>query len=93
MTDSDHGRTLMPADRKTSVKVGIQSDGHSVMLSAPDENRLVVGRGEADFARVDGIDARVTQQLGRSARQTLIEEEPHDAVGRSAFSSPTIAAA
>ena len=83
----------MPSDRQASVEVGIESDDHSVVLPAPGKNRLVVGCGEADFAGVDGIDAVTTQQLGRSTGDALIEEEPHDAVGRSAFSSPTSAAA
>jgi hypothetical protein len=93
LPDSDHRRTVMPSDRQASVEVGIEGDGHSVVLPAPDKNRLVVGCGEADFAGVDGIDAVTTQQLGRSTGDALIEKEPHDAVGRSAFSSPTIAAA
>ena len=93
LTDSDHGRPVMPPDRQASVEVGIEGDSHSVMLSAPDEDRLVGGGGEPDFAGMDGVDALATQQLSRSTRDTLIEEELHDAVGRSAFSSPTIAAA
>jgi hypothetical protein len=83
----------MPSDRQASVEVGIEGDRHSIVLPAPDENRLVVGCGEPDFAGVDGVDALATQQLSRWTRDTLIEEELQDAVGRSAFSSPTIAAA
>jgi hypothetical protein len=93
LPDSDHGRTGMSPNRQPSVEVGIESDRNSLVLSAPGEDRLVFGCGEPDFASVNGIDALVTQQLGRSTGDALIEEQPHDAVGRSAFSSPTIAAA
>jgi len=93
LTDPDHRRTVMPPHRQASMKVSVEGDGHPVMLPAPCEDRLVVGCGEAHLAGVDAIDAIASQQLGRSSRDTLVEEDPHDAVGRSAFSSPTIAAA
>jgi hypothetical protein len=64
----------------------------AIVLPTPGKDHFVVGSGETDFAGVNGVDALATQQLGRSPGDALIEE-PHDAVGRSAFSSPTIAAA
>jgi hypothetical protein len=42
---------------------------------------------------VNDVDPLLAQQLGRAARHALIEEVLHEAVGRSAVSPPTMAAA
>jgi hypothetical protein len=49
--------------------------------------------GRPPDARRHNVDLVGAQQLGRSTRHALIEDQLHDAVGSSAFSSPTIAAA
>jgi len=93
LSDPDDRRTLMAPNCQPRVEVRVQRDGHPVMLPAPTEKRPVIGAGEIDLAGVDHIEPLVAQQLGRPAGDALVEEELHDAVGRSAFSSPTMAAA
>jgi hypothetical protein len=46
-----------------------------------------------DLAGVNRIEPGVPEQLSGAPRQTLIEQDLHEAVGRSAVSSPTMAAA
>jgi hypothetical protein len=80
-------------DRQTRVEVGVERDDDLPALTTPVQDATVVFGGEADVAGVDCVKPGVPEELSRSPRHALVEEELHEAVGSVVVSSPTIAAA
>jgi hypothetical protein len=92
-TDADHRGATVAFDGQSGVEVCVEGDRDTVLLSTPGEERSIIGGGKADLTRVNDVEPLVSKQFGRPARDALVEEVLHEAVGRSAVSSPTIAAA
>jgi hypothetical protein len=81
------------ADGQSGVEVCVKRYRGTILLAAPGEKRLIVSGREANLAGVNDVDPLLSKQFGCAARDALVEEVLHEAVGRSAVSSPTMAAA
>jgi hypothetical protein len=75
------------------MEVRVEGHRDTLLLSTPGEERFIIGCGKADLTRVNDVHPLLSKQFGRPAWDALVEEVLHEAVGRSAVSSPTMAAA
>lgn len=93
LSDADHGRATVAPHCQQGVEVRIEGHCDTVVFSTPGEERLIISGREANLTRVNDVVSPLAQQPGRATRHALIEEVLHEAVGRSAVSPPTMAAA
>lgn len=64
---------------KQHVEIGIERHHHALVRARHFENCRIARRGKTTFPRVQGIETGFAQQWRRTARQTLIQQEPRHA--------------
>jgi hypothetical protein len=77
----------------SNVEIRVERDDRPILATRVRDEILIGSGGHADLAGVDYIEAPLTQRDGRSARQTLIEQQPHALFGNSSTLSSSAVAA
>lgn len=83
----------MATDGQQLPEVGVRRYDASTGLSGCSHHVEVGGAEQIQIADVNGIMSGVAHQLRYSARQRLVDEEPHPAAGSGSSRSSTAAAA